>query len=89
MLKNLSFSYSKKNEKIFLVLVAKSKDKVYLTCYISKEIANEENFNANTIVKSLSKHINGSGGGQPFFASASGNNIHGVGKLLQEALKII
>ena len=89
MLKNLSFSYSKKNDKIFLVLVAKSKDKVYLTCYISKEIANEENFNANTIVKSLSKHINGSGGGQPFFASASGNNIHGVEKLLQEALKII
>ena len=89
MLKNLSFSYGKRNDKIFLVLVAKSKDKVYLTCYISKEIANEENFNANTIVKSLSKHINGSGGGQPFFASASGSNIQGVGKLLQEALKII
>jgi len=89
ILKNLSFSYSKKNDKIFLVLVAKSKDKVYLTCYISNEIANEENLNANTIVKSLSKHINGSGGGQPFFASASGNNIQGVGKLLQEALKII
>jgi len=89
MLKNLSFSYSKKNDKIFLVLVTKSKDKVYLTCYISKEIANEENFNANIIVKSLSKHINGSGGGQPFFASASGNNTQGVGKLLQEALKII
>ena len=89
ILKNLSFSYSKKNDKIFLVLVAKSKDKVYLTCYISNEIANEENLNANTIVKSLSKHINGSGGGQPFFASASGNNIHGVEKLLQEALKII
>ena len=89
MLKNLSFSYSKKNDKIFLVLVTKSKDKVYLTCYISKEIANEKNFNANTIVKSLSKHINGSGGGQPFFASASGSNIQGVGKLLQEALKII
>ena len=89
MLKNLSFSYSKKNDKIFLVLVAKNKDKVYLTCYISKEIVNEENFNANTIVKSLSKHINGSGGGQPFFASASGNNIQGVGELLKEALKII
>jgi len=89
ILKNLSFSYSKKNDKIFLVLVAKSKDKVYLTCYISNEIANEENLNANTIVKSLSKHINGSGGGQPFFASASGSNIQGVGKLLQEALKII
>jgi alanyl-tRNA synthetase len=89
MLKNLSFSYGKRNDKIFLVLVAKSKDKVYLTCYISKEIANEENFNANKIVKSLSKHINGSGGGQPFFASASGSNIQGVGKLLQEALKII
>ena len=89
MVKNLSFSYSKKNDKIFLVLVAKNKDKVYLTCYISKEIVNEENFNANTIVKSLSKHINGSGGGQPFFASASGNNIQGVGELLKEALKII
>ena len=89
MLKNISFSSSKNYDKIFLILIAKSKDKVYLTCYISKNIANNDNLNANEIVKSLSKHISGSGGGQSFFASASGNNVQGVEKLIQEALKII
>ena len=48
-----------------------------------------ENLNADLIVKNLSKHINGSGGGQSFFASASGNNTSGLGILLEDAIKIV
>jgi alanyl-tRNA synthetase len=89
MLKGLSFNYAKILNKVFLVLASKSQGKIYLTCYISKEISNTENLNADLIVKNLSKHINGSGGGQSFFASASGNNISGLGILLEDAIKIV
>ena len=89
MLKGLSFNYAKKLDKVFLVLASKSQGKIYLTCYISKEICNMENLNADSIVKNLSKHINGSGGGQSFFASASGNNTSGLEILLDNAIKIV
>ena len=89
MLKGLSFNYAKKLDKVFLVLASKSHGKIYFTCYISKEISNMENLNADSIVKNLSKHINGSGGGQSFFASASGNNTSGLGILLEDAIKIV
>ena len=89
MLNGLSFNYAKKLDKVFLVLSSKSQGKIYLTCYISKEISNMENLNADLIVKNLSKHINGSGGGQSFFASASGNNTSGLGILLENAIKIV
>ena len=41
--------------------------------------------NANLIVKKLGGYIDGFGGGQPFFATASGNNINGITKILKEA----
>ena len=88
MLKSLAFSTSKNFDKLFLVLVTKSEGKAYLTCYISKNMVDEK-LNANNIVKKLSEHINGSGGGQPFFANATGTKISSLNKLVEEALTII
>ena len=88
MLKSLAFSTSKNFDKLFLVLVTKSEGKAYLTCYISKNMVDEK-LNANNIVKKLSEHINGSGGGQPFFANATGTKTSSLNKLVEEALTII
>ena len=88
MLKSLAFSTSKNFDKLFLVLVTKSEGKAYLTCYISKNMVDEK-LNANNIVNKLSEHINGSGGGQPFFANATGTKTSSLNKLVEEALKII
>ena len=88
MLKSLAFSISKNFDKLFLVLVTKSQGKAYLNCYISKNMVDEK-LNANNIVKKLSEHINGSGGGQPFFANATGTKISSLNKLVEEALTII
>ena len=88
MLKSLAFSTSKNFDKLFLVLVTKSEGKAYLTCYISKNMVDEK-LNANNIVNKLSEHINGSGGGQPFFANATGTKTSSLNKLVEEALTII
>ena len=44
---------------------------------------------ANKIVNELSKFINGNGGGQQFFATATGNNISGIKKLLENSKKLL
>ena len=41
------------------------------------------------IIKDLSPIIDGSGGGQPFFATGGGKNIEAIDKALAEAEKII
>ena len=85
LLKNLAFNTGKEIDDMFLVLTTKFDGKAYVVCYISKNLVESRQLNANLIVKKLGKHIEGSGGGQPFFASASGNNIKGISKILKEA----
>ena len=64
------------------------KVKYYLTCYISKKLVKSMNLNANDVVKTLSQYIDGSGGGQPFFANASGTKLDGIPKLWEAAKKL-
>ena len=88
LLKNLAFSAGKQIENLFLILVCQNEDKVYLTCYISKNLVDDSKMNANNIVRNLSQFIEGSGGGQPFFANASGTKLNGTAKLKEEAKKL-
>ena len=88
LLKNLAFSAGKQIENLFLILVCQNKDKVYLTCYISKNLVDDSKMNANITVRNLSQFIEGSGGGQPFFANARGTKLNGIPKLKEEANKL-
>ena len=88
LLKNLAFSAAKQIENLFLVLVCQNEDKVYLTCYISKNLVDDSKMNANNTVRNLSQFIEGSGGGQPFFANARGTKLNGIPKLKEEANKL-
>ena len=88
LLKNLAFSAGKQIENLFLIIVCKNEDKVYLTCYISKNLVDDSKMNANNTVRNLSQFIEGSGGGQPFFANASGTKLNGIPKLKEEANKL-
>ena len=88
LLKNLAFSAGKEIENLFLILVCQNEDKVYLTCYISKNLVDDSKMNANNTVRNLSQFIEGSGGGQPFFANARGTKLNGIPKLKEEANKL-
>lgn len=84
-IKDLCFSIGSQVENLFLIIISKDLNKVYCSCYISKNLVSEKNLNASEIISKLSEHINARGGGQAFFATCAGDNIAGVEKLNSEA----
>ncbi len=87
-IKNVAFELGSEFKNLFLLFGANVNGKAILTCYISKEIVSDK-LNAGTIVRELGKHIQGGGGGQPFFATAGGKNPSGIGKALELAKSYI
>ena len=88
-IKDLCFMLSDKIEKLFVIIVSKTDEKVFISCFISKYLVEEKGFNASNIVKELSPMIDGNGGGQPFFATAGGKKIDGIKSVLSQSEKII
>ena len=88
-IKDLCFMLSDKIEKLFVIIVSKTDDKVFISCFVSKELVEEKGFNASNIVKELSPMIDGNGGGQAFFATAGGKKIDGIKSVLSQSEKII
>ncbi|WP_104734614.1 alanine--tRNA ligase [Hanstruepera ponticola] len=84
-IKDLCFELGSQYDNLFLLFGAENDGKALLSCYISKELVAERNLNAGQIVRELGKHIQGGGGGQPFFATAGGKNPDGI----KEALKAV
>nr|WP_299073107.1 alanine--tRNA ligase [uncultured Allomuricauda sp.] len=84
-IKDLAFEIGGQYSNLFLLLAAEKDGKALLSCYISKELVSEKDLNAGTIVRELGKHIQGGGGGQPFFATAGGKNPSGI----QDALAAV
>ena len=68
-----------------MLLGAEQDGKAILSCYISKELVEERGLNAGQIVRELGRHIQGGGGGQPFFATAGGKDPSGISKALEAA----
>ena len=82
-IKDVSFDLGSNYSNLFLLLGSSHNGKAILSCYISKELVAEKELNAGQIVRELGKHIQGGGGGQPFFATAGGKNPDGI----KDALK--
>ena len=88
-IKELCFMLSDRLKNLFLILISKSDEKVFISCFISKNLIEEKELNASKIVRELSPLINGSGGGQPFFATGGGTNKNGIDQVILESKKII
>jgi alanyl-tRNA synthetase len=52
-------------------------------------LVESKGLNAGTIVRELGKHIQGGGGGQPFFATAGGKHPAGIDDALEAAKNYI
>ena len=87
--KDLAYELGNLGKNLFLVLATAENEKPMLTVYISKELAAERNLNASQIVRELGKHIQGGGGGQPFFATAGGKDILGIPQALEAAVGFV
>jgi len=85
VLKNLAFKAGKEIENLFLVLCSNFEGKAYVMCYISKNLTKSHNLNAQNIVQKLGDFIGGTGGGQSFFATATGNDISGIKNVIKKS----
>lgn len=88
-IKDVCFELGSQFQNLFLLFGTEQKGKAILTCYISKDLVQEKNLNAGQIVRELGKHIQGGGGGQPFFATAGGKNVAGIEDALRDAKKFL
>ena len=88
-IKDVCFNLGQNQTNLFLLFATEQNGKALLSCYISKELVAEKNLDAGKVVRELGKHIQGGGGGQPFFATAGGKNPEGIEKALSEAKKYI
>ena len=84
-IKDLAFKLGQNKDNVFILFGTEQNGKALLSCYISKKLVALKNLNAGTVVRELGKHIQGGGGGQPFFATAGGKNPAGIEKALEEA----
>ena len=88
-IKNLAFQLKGEIENLFLVLGSKAGGKPSLSVLISENLVKEKDLNAGQIIRDLAKHIQGGGGGQPFFATAGGKNTDGISKALEAAKELL
>ncbi|OMP31030.1 alanine--tRNA ligase [Mangrovimonas sp. DI 80] len=88
-IKDVSFELGGQFDNLFLLFATKQEGKALLSCYISKEIVADKGLNAGQIVRELGKHIQGGGGGQPFFATAGGKNPDGIAAALEAAAEYL
>jgi len=87
--KDLAYELGNAYNDLFIVLATAHEGKPMLTCYVSKEIVASKNLNAGQVVRELGKYIQGGGGGQPFFATAGGKNVDGIGEALSKAIEFV
>lgn len=88
-MKDLAFEIGGEVDNLFLVFGSNHNGKALLSCYISKNLVAEKDLNAGKIIRDLGKHIQGGGGGQPFFATAGGKKPDGISAALQASKDII
>jgi alanyl-tRNA synthetase len=88
-LKNLSFQLKTEVDNLFCVLGCVLNEKPMLSVIISDNLVKEKGLHAGNIIKELAKEIKGGGGGQPFYATAGGNDINGLQAAIEKAKSLI
>jgi len=84
-IKDIAFQLKAEAAPLFAVLGSQTGGKPTLTCLITEDLAAERDWNAGQLIRDLAKHIQGGGGGQPFFATAGGKKAEGMQDALDAA----
>jgi len=82
-MKTLAYSIEQSVGDVIVMFGLDAGEKANLQLLISKGLVSD-NLNAGQIIREVSKHIQGGGGGQPFFATAGGKNPEGISAALEE-----
>ena len=75
----------KGEQKNFVGILANAElNKCGLSVILSENLIEDKNLNAAKIIKEISHHIRGGGGGQAFFATAGGKDQNGIATAIEE-----
>jgi len=74
---------------LFMVLAADIGGKPQITIMISEDLISKHNLNAGSMIRELAKEIKGGGGGQPFYATAGGKDLGGLGAVVTKARQMM
>lgn len=88
-LKDLSFQIRNEFDEVVAVLACEGNGKPQLSVIASDSLVADRGFNAVEIIRGAARHIQGGGGGQPFFASAGGKNATGIQEALDTARALV
>ncbi|MDG1429901.1 MAG: alanine--tRNA ligase [Crocinitomicaceae bacterium] len=83
-IKDILFQLKGEVENFAGVIGGKADGKCTLSLIASDNIVSEKEINAGAIIREVSIHIQGGGGGQPNFATAGGKNASGLEKAITE-----
>ena len=84
-LKDLAYQLRGESEDIVCVLGWVAAEKPQIMIIASDNVVASKGINAVEAIRAIAKHIQGGGGGQPFFASAGGKNAAGMEAAMKEA----
>jgi alanyl-tRNA synthetase len=88
-LKSIAYALRNQFDDLLLILAADVDSKPQVAVMIGEKLAATNKFHAGNLVKELAREIDGGGGGQPFFATAGGKNLNGLGAVIEKAKKLI
>ena len=87
--KDLAFQLKGEVDHLFLVLGADLEGKASLTVMIAEDLVNARGLHAGHIIRDAAREMDGGGGGQPFFATAGGKNVHGIEAAIARACSFL
>jgi alanyl-tRNA synthetase len=89
LVKDLAFEVKAQVDDLFLVIAHDHEGKPGITVMLSESVVKAKGLHAGHLVRDLARHIDGGGGGQPYFATAGGKNLTGLDKALAESRKVL
>ena len=87
--KQIAFELEKELKNMIFLGTLLDSNKPLILIMISKNLLDELDIDANDIINKLATHIDGSGGGQKFLATAGGKNKEGIKKVINEGRIIL
>jgi len=88
-LRTIAFEARKTSDNTVLVIGSSINGKANIVVMVSDNLVKEKKLNAVTIIKEIAGEIDGSGGGQPFLATAGGKRPEGISKAIGKAANYI
>jgi alanyl-tRNA synthetase len=88
-IKDLLFQFKGENPNFVGIIGGNEGDKCSLSIMFNEEFAKAKGLDAGKIIREVSTHIQGGGGGQTFFATAGGKKAEGLSKAISEIVSLL